>query len=123
MIRGRDLQLLGIGLGALGILGFIGENANHSACNSGLGQFAQALDSNVHRDCAVDNTLYLGGIVLAVSGGVAVVAGTIQSTQQQSPGPGERPQSWPPGWYPDPQDAQLQRWWDGHGWSPHVRRR
>jgi uncharacterized RDD family membrane protein YckC len=24
------------------------------------------------------------------------------------------------GWYPDPQDAQLMRWWDGSGWTEDV---
>ena len=26
----------------------------------------------------------------------------------------------PPGWYPDPADAQSLRWWDGVQWSAHV---
>lgn len=25
-----------------------------------------------------------------------------------------------PGWYPDPQDAARQRWWDGGAWTEHV---
>lgn len=123
MARGRNLLFLGIILSVTGISGVVGENANHSACNSDLGQFAQALDNKVHGECAVDNTLWFGGIALALGGGAAAVAGTIRSTQQNSPGPGQVPPSWPPGWYPDPQDRQLQRWWDGQGWSPHVRRR
>jgi hypothetical protein len=24
------------------------------------------------------------------------------------------------GWYPDPQDARLMRWWDGSGWTDDV---
>jgi hypothetical protein len=27
-----------------------------------------------------------------------------------------------PGWYPDPIDPMLQRWWDGNAWSAHVAR-
>ena len=27
----------------------------------------------------------------------------------------------PPGWYADPRDPRLQRWFDGSGWSDHVR--
>lgn len=25
-----------------------------------------------------------------------------------------------PGWYPDPQNARLLRYWDGRGWTPHT---
>ena len=25
------------------------------------------------------------------------------------------------GWYPDPQDGSLERWWDGQGWTTEVR--
>lgn len=28
--------------------------------------------------------------------------------------------STPAGWYPDPQRAQTQRYWDGSAWSDHV---
>src|SRR5688572_25104039 len=27
-----------------------------------------------------------------------------------------------PGWYPDPVDPSLQRWWNGLQWSDHVSR-
>jgi hypothetical protein len=26
------------------------------------------------------------------------------------------------GWYPDPGDARLERWWDGERWTPQTRR-
>jgi hypothetical protein len=25
-----------------------------------------------------------------------------------------------PGWYPDPNDADTVRWWDGTAWTAHV---
>ncbi|MGH7293261.1 MAG: DUF2510 domain-containing protein, partial [Myxococcota bacterium] len=27
-----------------------------------------------------------------------------------------------PGWYPDPIDRTVQRWWDGNAWTEHVAR-
>jgi len=31
--------------------------------------------------------------------------------------PAHAPQGPPPGWYLDPDDGSLQRWWDGTGWT------
>lgn len=37
-------------------------------------------------------------------------------------GGGGRPPDLPPaGWYPDPSGQYAERWWDGRGWSDHVR--
>ena len=30
------------------------------------------------------------------------------------------PQSWPPGWFPDPTGRHDHRWWDGAAWTAHV---
>ena len=30
------------------------------------------------------------------------------------------PDSTEAGWYPDPTDAQMLRWWDGQGWTSHI---
>ena len=35
-----------------------------------------------------------------------------------NPAPG--PQSFPPGWYPDPSGAPLQRYWDGTTWTAQT---
>lgn len=42
--------------------------------------------------------------------------------QVAPPPPPLPPSSLPPaGWYPDPSGFSKERWWDGRGWSPHVR--
>jgi hypothetical protein len=33
---------------------------------------------------------------------------------------GPPPAGPPPGWYQDPQDASLQRWWSGRDWTEHA---
>jgi hypothetical protein len=39
-----------------------------------------------------------------------------------APTGGGQPPSLPPaGWYPDPSGQPGERWWDGRGWSEHVR--
>lgn len=30
------------------------------------------------------------------------------------------PSSAPAGWYPDPNDGRIQRWWDGYQWTHHT---
>ncbi|MCX3059766.1 DUF2510 domain-containing protein, partial [Streptomyces beihaiensis] len=32
-----------------------------------------------------------------------------------------RPPTPPPGWYPDPGDPSVERWWDGTEWTQHRR--
>jgi hypothetical protein len=28
-----------------------------------------------------------------------------------------------PGWHPDPQNPNIERWWDGNAWTAHARQR
>lgn len=38
-------------------------------------------------------------------------------------GASSAPATPPAAWYPDPADAARERWWDGQGWTDHVRLR
>ena len=37
-----------------------------------------------------------------------------------APSPSNATTGPPSGWYPDPDDAQTQRWWDGTTWGPQA---
>ncbi len=41
--------------------------------------------------------------------------------QGQPPVPPVPPPLPPAGWYPDPAGSAKERWWDGRGWSDHIR--
>lgn len=56
--------------------------------------------------------------VLWSSDTVAASAST-ESAASGAP-PAAAPASTPAGWYPDPYDPALQRYWDGAGWTDHV---
>jgi len=48
---------------------------------------------------------------------------TIGGSGHQSSGPHNPPPTVavPPGWYPDPDSANIDRWWDGGEWTSHRR--
>lgn len=52
--------------------------------------------------------LIVGGVILVVT-----------LTRNRPPAP----MGVPPGWYPDPQDPALERFFDGRGWTPQTRGR
>ena len=43
-----------------------------------------------------------------------------QSLPPRPPAPQQAPPASPAGWYPDQQDAQLVRWFDGTRWTEHT---
>jgi len=117
---------------AFGLMGFLVENNNHTACNSGLGTFGQALDGSVAHECAVDNDIWglsiasmIGGVTLFI---VGLVMDEAVSTNRPPfpPGPGWYPDPSKPshfpiepgvGWYSDPSNPSMLRWWDGRQWT------
>jgi hypothetical protein len=50
------------------------ESNNHSTCESGLGQLAQAFSQSTGQTCAIDNAIFYAGIVIAIVGGIALFA-------------------------------------------------
>ena len=102
------IVLLGVGLLAAGL-----ESNNHSVCTSTIGLLARGLSQTAQRDCAVDDAIYVLGIVAAIVGGVIGLVGLIVglATRQSVP----QSVNPPPGWYP-PAPGQSPQWWDGNQW-------
>jgi Protein of unknown function (DUF2510) len=74
-----------------------------------------------------------GWLIAAVVAGFALLVGlglllasflrrrpTATTPYPAAPAPAT-PASFPAGWYPDPQSPELLRYWDGAGWTAHVR--
>jgi hypothetical protein len=106
---------LGVLVGAIGAIFFIANGGNHSTCSSIL------LAGNA--SCNAVNVRYYGGIVGMVAGVVFVIIGAASgSPSKSSPAaPVPPPTSWPAGWYVDPTNPIIERWWDGHAWTQHSR--
>ena len=67
--------------------------------------------------------------VRLVMGGTSGKLGTVRPPTPQpvtvvhaQPTPPPPPQGLPAGWYPDAQDPDLERWWDGTEWTEHTKR-
>ncbi len=114
--RGRDLIVAGVIAMVVGALGYLIENQNHAACNSGLGELGQAFSGPLTRSCTGANLIWLAGIAAFFLGVLFLVAGLTLVNNHRRPGPA-------PGWYPDPHHPSQLRYWDGARWTPHIQRR
>ena len=73
------------------------------------------------------------GLIMLTTLGAIVVTGIVHLATRRAPDPFEVPaaQQWTgppptpalpaPGWYLDPVDPRLWRWWDGYAWTWHTR--
>jgi len=73
------------------------------------------------------------GLIMLATLGCIVVTGIVHLATRRAPDPFEVPaaQQWTgppptpalpaPGWYLDPVDPRLWRWWDGYAWTWHTR--
>ncbi|MGH9920787.1 MAG: hypothetical protein ACRD6W_18200 [Nitrososphaerales archaeon] len=66
--------LMGAVLLGGGLYGVSSEDSHHNACNSGLGQFGQALNANIARHCGVYNAIFYVGIIAAIVGLILMVS-------------------------------------------------
>jgi hypothetical protein len=109
--------ILGVPVGAVGALFFIGNGGNHSTCSSIL------LAGNTA--CNAVNDRYYGGIVAMVVGVVFVIIGAASGSRSSVPSAVQSaPDSssaspWPPGWYVDPNKPATERWWNGAAWTDY----
>jgi hypothetical protein len=71
----RGGAVFGVVLIVLGVLGFVLESNNHSVCQSVLVQAASS------HQCAVDDTIWGGGIASAAVGALLVLVGEVRRRQ------------------------------------------
>jgi hypothetical protein len=69
---------LSIGLILLGAAAAVLESNNHSVCESGTGQLAQAFSQSMAQQCAVDNALFYGGIAVALVSAFALLVSLLR---------------------------------------------
>ena len=67
------------------------------------------------RAAGTDKTVWILVVVLAQIIGALIWRFTMRRAVLAATGGAAAP---PPGWYPEPETAQL-RWWDGQKWSEH----
>ena len=80
-------MVVGIVLLGVGLLAGGPRSNNHSVCTSTIGLLARGLSRTAERDCAVDDAIYVLGIVAAIVGGVIGLVGLIVglATRQSVP--------------------------------------
>ena len=92
--------------------GSIGAGPEPTAASGQRGQwqaFVQQCQTATDTRMGIALALVIGA--LAVGLGLPLVTRRFETTGQ--------PASWsaPPGWYPDPVDPRVPRWWDGTAWA------
>jgi hypothetical protein len=75
----RRWGLIGAVLLGGGLFGASLEDSNHNACNSGLGQFGQALGESVARHCGVYDAVFYVGVLAAIIGVALMVVVFVRS--------------------------------------------
>lgn len=90
-----------------GILAFVAEGNNHSACSSALVQAASP------SQCQTDNTIYYAAIAAIVLGALAIGERIWRGRAR----PNRRTEAPPPGWYRSPNRPGIEQWWDGEKYT------
>jgi Protein of unknown function (DUF2510) len=67
-----------------------------------------------------DYTQYKPGKEPPLNEPEAANAGQVSSTAPPPPPPPPPPPNVPEGWYPDPNNSSVQRYWDGTTWTEHT---
>lgn len=116
-VWGSTWVILGVLVGAIGALFFIGNGGNHSTCSSVL------LAGNTA--CNAVNDRYYGGIVAMVVGVVFVIVGAASASRSKGTSAPDSASAspWPPGWYVSRSDPTIERWWNGAAWTEYSRDR
>lgn len=60
-----------------GLYGSFREDSNHHACNSGLGQYGQAISDSVARHCGVYNSIFYVAVIVTIVGVALLVAAVL----------------------------------------------
>jgi hypothetical protein len=83
------LAVAGVIVTAAGLLIMLVLGHNYSACQSFLGQLAQAGDSQTQATCSIATGAHWTGLLAAIAGGIVLAIGVLRliSTGQPAPAP------------------------------------